>query len=236
MAERDEFDTSLNRPADGDPEALLRRLRPRASGIDRDRLMFLAGQASAELQFRGEHVATEWCDSPSRTSTTRSVAPQLDRARRRWLWPAATSLATCASIVLAVLLANRPEPRVVREIVYVERPVPPSPDTSVATSRQNDAQHVRDRADDTRPASAPRRLPAYAGPADSYLALREIALTQGVDALPKSSGGGESGAAVTSRELLETMLKSSEPETRDDALPRSPFFGWPLFGFQGESL
>ena len=80
-----------------DLEAALASLSPRGSRIDRDRLLFLAGRASAE---------------PTSGSSV----------RRRWLWPAATAASLTAACVLGALLAVRPETPVRRQIVYIEQP------------------------------------------------------------------------------------------------------------------
>lgn len=60
-------------------ESTLRRLSPAAGRIDRDRLMFRAGCASAATSKR----------------------------THRWLWPGATAAMTLVSATLAVLLAQR---------------------------------------------------------------------------------------------------------------------------------
>ena len=77
-------------------ESALRALVPSRSELDRDRLMFRAGQVSAR-----------------------------SRLLTRWAWP---SIAATLAIVAAgegVLLATRPEPRVVERLVIVREPAPP---------------------------------------------------------------------------------------------------------------
>jgi hypothetical protein len=86
-------------------EAALGALVPRSDRLDRDRLMFLAGQAAVEAQ--AERVSR----------ATAAGGP------RRWLWPAAFSTASAAAVVLAALLVLRPE-RIVVEYV----PQPPAND------------------------------------------------------------------------------------------------------------
>ncbi len=74
-------------------ESALRALVPSRSALDRDRLMFRAGQVSAR-----------------------------SRLLTRWAWP---SIAAALAIVAAgegVLLATRPEPRVVERLVIVREP------------------------------------------------------------------------------------------------------------------
>lgn len=89
-----------------DIESALRSLVPRKSAIDRDRLLYLAGQAAAE-------------------AARDSVSP-----RRLGFWRLATFVATAAALVISVVHFGRPEPipqiveklRVVERIVYVTVP------------------------------------------------------------------------------------------------------------------
>ncbi len=79
-------------------EARLAALTPRADRLDRDALLFEAGQASAEVGLR-----------------------------HRWAWPSAFgAMTTVAAVLLAVVLL-RPEPQSVVKYVYVERPAEPEP-------------------------------------------------------------------------------------------------------------
>src|ERR1700733_14017635 len=82
-------------------ETALRQLMPAASQIDRDRLMYLAGQASMMNSGIGSSIISE----------TRSAA----NSRRNW-WPMATAALALISITLGGLLlhANRSEELVVR--------------------------------------------------------------------------------------------------------------------------
>jgi len=79
-------------------EAALAALVPRGDRLDRDRLMFLAGQAAGS---------------------------QPRAARHRWAWPAAFSAMTAAAASLLVIVAARPGPQIVERIVEV--PVPAAP-------------------------------------------------------------------------------------------------------------
>src|SRR5271169_37393 len=89
--------SSGNSPAEGLPEDLkavekaLRRLTPAASQIDRDRLMYLAGQAS---------VTSAPAPSGSIIGTRFAAS-----ARRNW-WPVATAALAMISITLGGLLAD----------------------------------------------------------------------------------------------------------------------------------
>ena len=77
-------------------EADLATLRPRSDRLDRDRLMFLAGQASAG----------------------RPVPPRRNGVRRIAAW-AATMAATAAAAVALTLVLGHPSPRGVERVVYV---------------------------------------------------------------------------------------------------------------------
>lgn len=74
-------------------ERALASLQPKQSGVDRDRLLYLAGQASVER-----------------------IVP-----RRFGIWQATTLVSTSAAVVLAVILVVRGESQVVSDTRYVER-------------------------------------------------------------------------------------------------------------------
>jgi hypothetical protein len=107
-------------PHDADSlETQLGRLRPRTDRLDRDRLMFLAGQAVAEASAR--------------------------RTARRWAWPAATGVMTAVAASLLAMLVLRGGGS--GEVRIADRPIPPpveapaaavaeaaSPDTSAAAT------------------------------------------------------------------------------------------------------
>ncbi len=65
-------------------ERLLKSLVPRESRLNRDRVMYLAGQASTDIGNR--------------------AAPQ---RFTRWIWPATTVCATCAGLLIGALLPAR---------------------------------------------------------------------------------------------------------------------------------
>ncbi len=125
-------------------ESALRALVPSRSGLDRDRLMFRAGQVSAR-----------------------------SRLLTRWAWP---SIAATLAIVAAgegVLLASRPEPRVVERLVIVREPATPQaaqPEPLVIL-RQN-------------PPIPTSSEPSWPGESDS-LRLRRQVLRFGLDGLPE---------------------------------------------------
>lgn len=178
---------------------MLGKLLPRPSRLDRDRLLFLAGQASV-------------C----------SPAPLRQPERRRWLWPAVSAVSTAAAIALAVLLALRPEPRVVREIVYLGRPEPSRAETEepgvVAPEFARKAFGSTGRA----MAESTGSGGGFTGP--NYLELRRRVFEVGLAALPEPapSSGGPNEAAATQREMLREFLGDAEPAEAPALL------GWPF--------
>jgi hypothetical protein len=154
--------SSGNSPAEELPEDLkavekaLRRLTPAASQIDRDRLLYLAGQASAmSAGAQGVHI-----------EDTRSFMP----LHRNW-WPVATAALALFSLGLGGLLihATRPSERV----VYVE------------VSRDiHDGGGLA--AGAFSPANNATGGTSSAGSEGSYFQLRDLVLTHGIEALPQA--------------------------------------------------
>lgn len=184
-------------------EAALGGLLPRPSRLDRDRLLFLAGQASA--------------------SSSPASAEQRERPNRRhWIWPAISALSTAAAVVLAVLLVMRPGPQVVREIVYVERPEPldeaaeePHDDGSPAI----EALGPMDLANNESPPAGTGRV----GP--NYLELRRRVFEVGLAALPDPQpvSGSLGETPATQREMMREFLGDQEP-----AGPPARLLDWPF--------
>ncbi len=83
MSERQEFNEDMSGFSEDDRhiERLLASLVPRESRVSRDRVMFLAGQASA-------------------------VVSQRSRSLRlaRWMWPAATVCSACVGLLIGATL------------------------------------------------------------------------------------------------------------------------------------
>ena len=150
-----------DRPLDN-IEAQLAALRPAASGIDRDALLYAAGRAV------GEAVALR-------------PAPQ------RWAWPlaAATSLLLAATFAsLWVREYHAIEPTVVQAVS------PPANETIAAS--------VAD--DETSPPLAKPLGEA------SYFHLRQVALRDGVDALPQRLPRGRSPGTPPLRAFPSPLL------------------------------
>jgi hypothetical protein len=92
-------------------EAALGALRPVPSGVDRDRLMYLAGEAAAS---RSLSRRRRWAD---------------------WLWPCATAASVLLAVTFATMWFARGEPR----IVYVERPARAREDSSPPAAPRTEA-------------------------------------------------------------------------------------------------
>lgn len=178
LREKSEFglpgDASLERFA-----AELAALSPQAR-LDRDRLMYLAGQASAAI-------------------------PKYGRDARRWAWPAAFSGMTVVAASLLLLLALRPAPRVVERIVRVPTPVPPPQRADVYPSTAL-AQAVPI---NLKQREAPRGLSPNA-PAAVYLDLRDRVLAMGFDSFSPPDSPPDARAdsqPANYRDLLNSLLR-----------------------------
>ncbi len=79
-------------------ETALASLQPAPSGVDRDRLMYLAGRAA-----------------------TGGGSPDARRPRAGWLWPCSTAASLLVAVTFAAMWLGRGEPEV--RIVYRDRPV-----------------------------------------------------------------------------------------------------------------
>jgi hypothetical protein len=160
-------------------ERLLVGAAPVPPRIDRDRLMFLAGVASA---------------TPGSAGASPSQAPPSHLQRRAWLWPVSTAALAATSLILAMALLVRPAPP--ERIVYLDRPAtnpisPPAPRTpeqpsiSVAVARRPEPSDL---------------------PANNYVRSRDVALRLGLDALGSHSTSGGDSPAPTYRTWLESFV------------------------------
>jgi hypothetical protein len=119
-------------------EAALRALVPRAQRLDRDLLMFMAGQASVEISAGGCHG-----DARVAIRQRQHAHASVGMAPKRlpgacfssipgWAWPAALAAMTGVAASLLVALAIRPAPRVVERIVERTVTVPAAPQEPAA--------------------------------------------------------------------------------------------------------
>ncbi len=190
----------------------LKSLEPLPGRLDRGRLMYLAGQASAGV-------------SPSVTSATGASQ------KWNWAWPASTAAMTLVAATLAVALAVRPQPQIVRETVYVKQPAVPQTAADEPGSRRTFVLDTVPR----RSASADK---PGGVPAASYLSMsmRRTVLEQGVDALPEVVLSGI-GPPSTSRQMLESLLDvGPESKALNGEKPSPSKFDWKTFLFPEEML
>lgn len=152
--------------------------------VDRDRLMFEAGRASAISGF----------DAASRMRI--AGAP-------RWFWPAATAAMTAACLLLGAILVWRSDGQLVAKEEAKPQQLPVLAERSVAV---NGAEQVPQ--SDTQPVVLEWTMPPMVG----YLETRRIALTRGIRELqlerefePASADGNERTPA-TARELMEELI------------------------------
>jgi len=181
-----------NEPSPSDHvEQLLRSFSPAPAGIDRDRLMFLAGRASRDEQLVEDGSAGA---SPSQVKASPSQA----RLRSR-LWPALSLVTTAAALTLAVMLWQRPE-----RTVFVDRPVVREVVREIASSAPSGDQPSRE---SLPPNYVAMQWPSSIDPDDNYVIQREKVLRDGVDALDdvEAAGGPARYAPATQRELLQEM-------------------------------
>ncbi len=185
-------------------ERQLARLTPAAPRIDRDRLMFAAGHAAANVA-RPSLEAKE----PELAATLRVAG------RHRWFWPAATATMTAATLLLATMLVWQ---RAAQPIA-AQSPTPPQPTTVATTAPPTQAV---DTTVSATPAAAPSEnygWPMASPPTAGYLGLRYIALTRGVGELETHNRTASSDsdstviAPATQRELLRELLPASDRNT-----------------------
>jgi hypothetical protein len=168
-------------------EQRLAAFTPAAVRVDRDRLMFAAGRVAAVVG-----------GSPS------VVRPQPHTA---WYWPAATVLMTAASILLAVMLVRQTEWRPMTAKPAASHLVGTSDNTVKPAAGSDSIQFDQLAADRG-------SWPWSARPTSGYLALRYVALTQGVGAIggrPAAANGvpDEPTPPPTARELMEELLPAA---------------------------
>ncbi|HVX12014.1 MAG TPA: hypothetical protein VHC22_12595 [Pirellulales bacterium] len=192
MSSPDEAD--FRSPSDGSLrrfEAELSALAPRAVQLDRDRLMFLAGQASAGTPADGY-------------------------LSRRWIWPVSFSAMSALAASLLVLLILRPAPQVVERIVRV--PVEAAPQVPSDPMEDDRGDLVAEPSfDGPAPIETARRADLARGPATApvvgtaYLDLRDRVLAMGIESwqAPSSPPHANDRPAINYHDLLDSLLKDS---------------------------
>lgn len=154
-------------------EQLLGTFAARAPRVDRDRLMFLAGRAAAE-------------------SEARPTA-----ARTPWYWPASTLASTSVALILAVTLIVRDERGASRpDTTARSSPLPAA--SSETNSDASDSPRAEGPAEIAPPLVAQREAPndsSLSSSAVEAIRWRELALREGVDALPIATESASSSAS-----------------------------------------
>ena len=176
-------------------ERALATVAPAPPRIDRERLMFLAGAASATAESQN---ATEGVPY---SADLRPLTSGAD-----WRWPAATVALAATSLALAIALLIRPTPA--ERIVYVAQPV------RAADQAIPEDKTVRPSSEVPQIAQATTGKLALAAsvPQHNYLRSRDVALRLGLDALGTLPSGGDSDEpSPTYRSLLESLSPSSPP-------------------------
>lgn len=184
-------------------EAALAELAPRAIALDRDRLMYLAGQASVDASGSGIRENSER-EPPWRSDFSRSRLPA--RGSR---WPVAFSGMSALAATLLVLLVSRP-PRVVERVVRVTVPA-----AVVADERPqalpSDSPAPRVAAPEKYFASDSPRVAVDGDRRQSpsaYRDLRDRVLAMGIETwTSQPSEGGKSSPPETYREMLNDALQ-----------------------------
>lgn len=135
-------------------------------------------------------------------------ARKVQPPRRAWLWQAATAISSVAAVVLLTVLALR-APMVIREVVYVDPPIAIQiPDTVRALQRP---QHTVEPFNRNSAIGGQNFNPSEL----TYLRLRELALREGINALPAPIYASQSSIsnpqdAPTSRQLFSQWLSEQE--------------------------
>jgi hypothetical protein len=110
-------------------EAELASLTPRTDRLDRERLIFLAGQQSVCAEMKGTVPF-------SPTIAARRCPENRDSPRVRWVWPAAFAAMTAVAATLLVMLLLQPEPQVKVRMVKVPAGHPGNDDVVPGTGHK----------------------------------------------------------------------------------------------------
>jgi hypothetical protein len=167
-------------------EAALSDLTPARSGIERDRLMFLAGKASAGRQaaFGVRRFIAAFCGTAGTAIHVRNTEQKAAMNRRtpQLLWPMATAASLLVAMAFGILWAKGSNPK----------PVGPTGNVAIAGS----------------PAIAP--VPGDTSPPSPWenRRLYRLVLEKGFDALPESTGHFVPGVRSEPRdETYRSLLK-----------------------------
>jgi len=190
-------------------ERQLRGMTPAALRVDRDRMMFAAGQAAASTESgRDGRAMYDRAGDPHRTAGPSWAA--------RRFWPAATFTMTAATLLLATMLVWQ------RQADRFASQGDASPPSINQVSEQPLMANAPSSDESARWASGTR---AFEHPSRGYFGIRYAALTRGIDTWRPGSqslaGDGDSydEAPRTQRKMLEELLPSSKRQIN----PQSSF-------------
>jgi hypothetical protein len=167
-------------------ENRLARLTPAGARVDRDRLMFEAGRATARPERPGYIAEPSWLGGRA--------------------WPAATMLMTAASLFLAVSLVWQ---RHSFEVALQERP------QAISVVQVAEPQPAEAASAKVRPDLAGADWMSLRRPDSGYLGIRYAALTRGVNAIDSGQsnlgvGGSEDELDQSQRDMLNQLLPSAK--------------------------
>ena len=203
-----------------DFERALASLTPRAGGVNRDQLMFLAGQAAVR-------------PTPSCT------------ARRQWLWPMSTAASLAAALAMGLLLAADRGVVVSETDSRGAGPPGQSGPSRAAGEVATDDAHRR-----LPPIPMAGQLPGVSdwaaadrGPADAgratveMLRLRRVLLDGGLDGLPRASTHSSNRVVASSTywEASRQLMPRSWQED-PDRRARGGFLRWRHVFMRGDTL
>jgi hypothetical protein len=179
-------------------ERQLRGMTPAAPRVDRDRLMFTAGQAAVSAD-AGQHGRAMY----DRAGDPHHIAGPSWAAYR--FWPTATFTMTAATLLLATMLVWQ---RQTNQFASKGDASPPS------TNQASEQPLMAITPPPGEPATSSVRSPTFQHPSSGYLGIRYAALTRGVSAWQPSSqasagaGGSYDDTPRTLRKMLEEFLPS----------------------------
>ncbi len=188
-------------------ERQLRGMSPAVPRIDRDQMMFAAGQAAASSDAGQDGRAMY-----DRIGDPHHIAGPSWAGRR--FWPAATFTMTAATLLLATMLVWQRQ-----TLGVVSQSTLPLPTTIQASEQPREAMARSP----VQFASSTLGLRAIQHPTSGYLGIRYAVLTRGVGALEPSSQAStddvdsSNDTPQTQRNLLEELL----PSARRPMNPRS---------------
>ena len=205
--------------APGEPDAGIERLlasfAPRPSRLDRDRLMYLAGQAAVESAAMAASASTV---------STASASPASPRTP--WYWPASTALSSACAAVLAVMLLVQAS--ATRDSFRGKGPALAGPKAPAGSSQTNDATLPNSPRSTNSPSQPNSERPARASDSvspsglevadagalpsldvapNSVLHLRAASFREGLDATPPTrTGAGREEPPSTYLRAVRSVL------------------------------